>query len=111
MTYKAIVKSLISEEAERFVERALEKNEIAYSFTFIVETTMENDKEKDTIFWETEIEIILEDRKIAVVAGGTADDLTGICASCIWSAGKKKLLWMASRSTREQLGISEFKIA
>ena len=112
MTYKAIVKEIIRTEAQNWVEKLLEKNGIDYKFTSASVTDLENDKDRDTIFWTVKVDITVQRYKsITVEVGGTADDFTGICRSAIWTAGKKQILWMEVEETRNQLGIKEFKIA
>ena len=112
MTYKAIVERMIEIEADKFVEKALKQNNISYHFVEPMEVKMENDKEEDTIFWEVAVRIYdgaLFPKKVLV--GGTADSHCLICSSVIWDEEKRNILWMSVESTRNELGITEFKIA
>lgn len=112
MTYKAIVERMVEIEATKFVEKTLELNNIKYNFAEAWETKMENDKKADTIFWEVLVKIYdgtYFPKKVLV--GGTADSHCMICSSVIWDETKKNILWMATREARNDLGITEMKIA
>lgn len=112
MTYKAIVERMVEIEAKKFVEKTLKENGIEYKFTDTWNTTMENDKKADTIFWDVEVKIYTGDvLPTKVVVGGTADSHCMICTSVIWDSRKRDILWMSVESTRNDLGIKEFKIA
>ena len=112
MTYKAIVERMIEIEATRFVEKTLEENNVPFSFAEAWETKMENDKEADTIYWDVEVKIYTDlPFPTRVIVGGTADSHCLICKSVIWNSDKSKILWMSVESTRNELGITEFKIA
>ncbi len=111
MTYKKIVAHLLEMTAQSWVEQLLEKNGIEYTFTSARETEMENDKERDTVYWKVPIEISRKGNIIPtmVIVGGTADDLCGICKSVIWDE-KNEIIWMAAKETREKLDIDRFMI-
>lgn len=112
MTYKAIVERMIEIEATRFVEKTLEKNNVSYSFAEAWETKMENDKKADTIYWDVVVKIYDGSPfPTKVIVGGTADSHCLICSSVIWNSTHDKILWMSVESTRNELGITEFKIA
>lgn len=112
MTYKAIVKEMIRMSATEWIGKLLAENGIKYHYTVSDVTEMENDKKTDTIYWNVRIEIHDERWSYKEVnVGGTADDMVGICNSCIWDADKKNIIWMSVESTREDLGIKEFKVA
>ena len=113
MTYKAIVKELIRNDAKAWVEKLLKENGIAFRYTHSETTELEHDKESNSILWTAKIEIKMEGQAtlLTVYAGGTADDLLGICHSVIWNSDKKKILWMSSYDTRKSLGIKAFQIA
>lgn len=110
MTYKAIVKRMIEIEATRFVEKTLDANEVDYHFATAEDCTMENDKESDTIFWNAEVKIYGAAFPVTVIVGGTADDHCLICSSVIWNKEKNRILWLAVKETREELGITSFKV-
>ena len=110
MTYKAIVKELIRTEAETWVEKLLKDNNIEYKYTSSTVIEMENDKKYDHILWQAAIDITFNNRHKKVVVGGTADDVLGICKSVVWDGGLN-IIWMSRKETRDQLGITEFKIA
>lgn len=111
MTYKKIVEELIRAKANKWVEKLLEENGIDYRFTNSEVIEMENDKDRDTIYWQVRVEIIRNSYfSDWLVVGGTADDLAGICSSVIWDRNHN-IVWMSVEETRKQLGIEKFKIA
>lgn len=111
MTYKAIVERMVEIKASGFVEKTLFNHGIDFLYTTPLETTMENDKEEDTIFWEVKVGIRSRTSSATVIVGGTADSHCFICPSVIWDENKKNILWLAVEQTRKELGITEFKIA
>ena len=112
MTYKKIVEELIRAKANKWVRELLEENGIEYRFVTVGNAEMENDKERDTIFWHVPVEVVKEDyHHVSLTVGGTADDTCGICRSVIYRGSSLNVIWMEVEETREQLGIEEFKIA
>ena len=113
MTYKAIVKELIRNDAKAWVEKLLNENGIAFRYTLSETSELKHDKESNTILWTAKIEIKMEGQRdlLTVYAGGTADDFLGICHSVLWNKDMKKILWMANYDTRKSLGIKTFQIA
>lgn len=111
MTYKAIVREMIRTKAEGWVDELLHSNNIKHQFTVTGEVSMEIEKEH--IFWDVEVEIFFAGKwnPTVVHVGGTADDMVGICNSCILDADKKNIIWMNVKKTREEIGIKEFKVA
>ena len=112
MTFKAIVKDIVGRKAEKFVYDAFKENGFNVFFCGVEGTTFEHDKEMNTFMFESKIDIHFNDRRYAVtvIVGGTADDCTGICTSVIWTADKKRVLWMNSESARKQLEIEKIEI-
>ena len=111
MTYKAIVENLIRTEAQNWIEKLLEDNNIKYSYTFSDGVKMENDKDKGQIYWDATFDIILSSYERAkLTVGGTADDYFGICKSVIWN-NQGKIIWMSTDEARKELNINEFKVA
>jgi len=111
MTYKAIVKELIKMEAMGWLENLMKEHGIDFMWTCGTVTEMENDKQSDSILWTVEVGVTLPGyEKVTVKVGGTSDDLIPVCCSVIQDKGHN-ILWMASPSTRENLGIEKFKIA
>lgn len=110
MTYKAIVRNMIRHESEKWVQKLLAEYNIEHKFTTVGCIEMENDKEKDVIYWTTGIGVWVPGGYVTLEVGGTADDILGICKSVIWDE-KHNIIWMGAKETREQLGITEFKIA
>ena len=111
MTYKKIVERMIEMSVCRWVANLLVEYDIDYKY--ITPEISNIEKEGNLHYqWEVEVKIALPDyRKVTVIAGGTVDDIVGICNSVIWNYDKKKILWMGAESTRKKLGIMEFKIA
>lgn len=107
MTYKAIVKRMVENEATNWLEKVLKENDINYKYTITNDTIFEN--EKDTFLYKTEIEIRISVYTVSVVVGGTVDDTCGICTSVIWN-DNHKILWMNTEEARKALGIEKFEI-
>lgn len=111
MTYKAIVKGMIERKSQKWVESLLAKNHIEYKRTSVDCCELENSKKEDVIYWNTRIKIVDPDYNyIFLDVGGTADDICGICTSVIWNE-EHRIIWMHVKETRNQLNITEFKIA
>lgn len=113
MTYKKIVAAMVEQDARQWMEKVLSENGYDEAYVFVDDVQLENDKEKDTIYWTVKVDIRF---KMDIInyhfeIGGTADDLCGICHSVIWTADKKQILWMSVKESRKQLGIESFKIA
>lgn len=108
MTYKKIVEMLIEEKARKFMDKVLEENRIEAEYVCVDGSTLENDKKRDTIFWETVLTVRINNIRRKYIVGGTADDLCGICASVVWN-GKHDILWLSVKETREELGITTFE--
>ena len=105
MTYKKIVQKLIADEADKYIYSLV--SNIRYSSAG--KPHMEHDNDSDSILWDVVVTIVTDDRtQHKVCVGGTADDLIGICVSCVWDEEKKKLLWMSRQTARKELGIVEF---
>lgn len=115
MTYKAIVKELVRQKAIRWIYDLLEEHEISHRYTFAKVVDMHIDKDSDGILWEVKVDVYGAPGcgligYTTVYAGGSADELIGICPSVIWSSDKKTIIWMASEQTRKDLNITEFRI-
>ena len=108
MTYKKIVERLVEDKARAFMEKALADNGIEAEYVIVDGSTLENDRKRDTVFWETVLTARINNIRRKYIVGGTADDLCGICASVIWN-GKHDILWMSVKQTREELGITTFE--
>ena len=115
MTYKAIVKEMIRREAERWVCSIMEENNISYKWTSSETTDIKMDKDSNGFLWEAKVDVYGRpswgNGYVILYVGGSVDDMIGICPSVIWSMDKKKIIWMASEETREDLGITEFRIS
>lgn len=112
MTYKKIVANLVEEDARNWMEKVLDANGYDKAFIFVEDVELENDKERDTVFWSVKVEVRFERDilRYCFEIGGTADDLCGICHSVIWGRNRE-VLWMSVKETREDLGIESFKLA
>lgn len=109
MTYKKVVEHLIEANARKWLEEILNENGIEYDYTMTMGSTLENDKDTDTIYWETVFTVRVNGIRKSVIVGGTADDLCGICTSVLWDKGKN-ILWMSVKKTREVLGIETLNL-
>ena len=115
MTYKAIVKEMIRREAERWICSLLDENNISYKWTSSEITDIKADKDFNGFLWEAKVDVCgIPGQRVYCIplyVGGSVDDMIGICPSVIWSADKKTIIWMSSEKTRENLGITEFRIS
>lgn len=110
MTYKRLAMELVERTAHKWIEKILKENGVEYEWIFHGDLNMENDPKLDTFLWEYTASIKFQNgERICVIAGGTADDLIGVSESVLWNVDKK-ILWMANKATREQLGITEFNL-
>lgn len=110
MTYKAIVKRMVENEATNWIEKLLEGNGIKYGFVSAKDTTFEHDKDLNMFMFETEIKVYtggIIDTYLTV--GGTVDDSCGICTSVIWN-NNHKTIWMNTEEARKALSIEKFEI-
>lgn len=111
MTFKAIVKMMIEQEADAWVRKLMDEAGFQYNWTSC--TIQELTADKNYFGWTAYVDITSREGGYThkrVEVGGTVDDITGICCSCIWNQNHE-LIWMAVPETRKALGISEFKIA
>lgn len=108
MTYKKIVEYMVEDKARQWIEKVLNENSITAEYITVEGSTLENDKERDTVFWETVLTARIDGIRWKYIIGGTVDDFSGLCASVIWNI-KKDILWMSVKKTREDLGITKFE--
>ena len=115
MTYKAIVKELVRQDAEHWVRNLLHINKISHKWTSSEIADIKADKEYNGFLWEAKVKVCgipgARNYVTTIYVGGSVDDMIGICCSVIWSADKKTIIWMASEETRKDLNITEFRIS
>lgn len=110
MTYKSIVENLITEDAEKFLQEALNKSAIEFKYTTPEKVTMDRNKEDDTIYWEATFTVKKDFLDwTPVIVGGTCDDIIGICSSVIWDESYHPL-WFSQKSSREAHRITKLAV-
>ena len=102
MTYKKIVESLVENEVYGEVRKLVE-NLNKYLFINVETPSFKN--EGDMLMWECLVSISHK----TFVVGGTVDSICGICVSCMRDENHK-YVWFWVEKTREELGITEFKL-
>ena len=109
MTYKKILESMIRTESMNWIESLLADSSIQYRFVSGDDAVIERDDDGSFV-WSCRVKVYTEDYcQYTVEAGGTVDDMLGICKSVVWDENHM-IVWMARQGTREALGIEQFKL-
>ena len=111
MTYKAVVAGMLERDSSKWIDKLLKEHGIKFNFTCseIEELT----QEKDNIYYTCKTTIYGSKYSIlpvSVYVGGVVNE-RGIYYSVVWKNKEHDICWMAVEKTREELGITEFKIA
>lgn len=111
MTYKAVVAGMLERDSSKWIDKLLKEHGIKFNFTCseIEELT----QEKDDIYYTCKTTIYGSKYSIlpvSVYVGGVVNE-RGIYHSVVWKNKEHDICWMAVEKTREELGITEFKIA
>lgn len=111
MTYKAVVAGMLERDSSKWIEKLLKEHNIVFSFA--VSEIEELTQEKDDIYYTCKTTIYGSKYSIIpvlVYVGGVVNE-RGIYHSVVWKNKEHDICWMAVEKTREELGITEFKIA
>lgn len=108
MTYKKFAEMMVDKEARKWLkEMCGEEWEIQYS-----DVKIEKTSDSKYIMYEVDCSISKINSIICkhYIVGGAIDEYSGIYNSVIWLPTErgKEIVWMASKTTREALGITEF---
>ena len=113
MTYKKIVAAMIESDARTWIENILEGTDYENALVFNTDPVkFEYNKEHDHFFWTVKFNISPRRGYMiySVIAGGTVDDLCGICCSVLWAEDGREIIWMNQPDTRKALGIDCFRL-
>lgn len=110
MTFKKIVAGLVGRSADRWVRDLIGEGNFDWTSTgsvsFDLDGTVGNT-------YTVEIEVVAKQgysyKKTKLFVGGSVDEYN-IYNSVIWDANHN-IIWMSVEKTREDLGITEFKIS
>lgn len=118
MTYKAIVKDLLEKDSKQWVKKLLVENGLMDEDEergWICSAECENmTNEGQHISYEVKVVIVWKEGlpiHTDLRVGGTIDDMVGLCHSVIWNDDKSDIIWMATKTARLALGITEFKLS
>ena len=110
MTYKKIVEGCIERDSDKWIGKLLDDAGIKFHWTATGNVVLEKrEKPMDGFYYTCPIDITLNGYVHArVEVGGTVDD-SGIYHSVVWD-DKHNIIWMSVSTTRDELGITEFKL-
>ena len=114
MTYKKLLGIAIENDAAKWVAKVMDKNDIKHELCVGYLKDMYFDDE--TLLYDVTVTIDRHDARgnlyeTEVVVGGAMNEVSGeFNHSVIWDSNHK-IIWMSVRETREEMGITELRIA
>lgn len=111
MNYKKIVEGMIRRDSIEWLESLLTENGIGFKWVWDCGVDMEIQKQTDDIQYTVLCEVVMDSYSSKhFKVGGVVDDC-GIYHSVVFDGEGKNVLWMSVKESREQFGITEFKVA